>query len=366
MWYNKILNGGDALVFSCLRRFQIQDISEQGTEKKIVQTAGCCRFVYNHFVEEALAVYEKKHFFPYAKFHIADLPALKEEHPFLKDVDPYALERAIYQLSDAEKRFLDEKLDSQLPKKKTRAYGGSFKVKKPTVSADGKHISVPDYGVFKCALSRPPKGTILSGTISMTPSDEFYISLTCKFNPKEKQKTGAVVGIDLGVEEFAVTSDGDRFPNEHMYSRELKRLRRLQRALSRKLEAGKGADARPNEFKGHNITKNRLKIARIYEQIKNQMRDSIQKATTQLVERYDIICIENIDVSQIRGNKDYSKQMMDVLFYEFRRELEYKASWYGKTLVVVTGEDGASTEPHSASVEGARHLLEEGLKILNQ
>lgn len=221
---------------------------------------------------------------------------------------------------------------------------------------------MPGYGELKYAQSRSPGGgDIRYGTISVTPSGKYYISLTCSFYPRQKQKTGAAVGVDLGIEEFAVTSDGDNFPNEHAYSRELKRLRHLQRALSRKLEAAK--DALPGTTKGSNLKKNRLKIAKLHEKIANQMRDSVEKATTKLVEQYDVICIENIDVSKLKENKDYSRPMMDVIFYEFRHELEYKTEWYGKKLIVV----GNPVElPHPATVEGAKHLLKQGLKQLNR
>lgn len=336
-------------------KYRIYPNREQ--EKKIIQTAGCCRFVYNHFLEEALAVYEKKEYFPFAKFHIQALPALMEQNPFLREVDNDALVSAIYHLIDAEERYKKEQ--SGMPRKKRRGHGGSFKVKGPRVN--GGYIFVPGYGDIKYAESRPPKGNIRFGTISVTPTGKFYISLTCSFFPREKQKTGAAVGVDLGIKEFAVTSDGDNFPNEHAYSRELKKLRRLQRALSRKLEAGQ--DALPGTVKGSNLTENRLRIARLHEKIKNQMHDSVEKATTKLVEQYDIICIENIDVSEIKENRDYSRQMMDVLFYEFRRELEYKAMWYGKKVVPV-GE--LAIKPHPATVEGAKRLLEQGLKKLNR
>lgn len=340
-------------------KYRIYPNGEQS--KKIMQTAGCCRFIYNHFLEEALAVYEEKEYFPFAKYHIAALPALKEEHPFLKEVDNGALVSAIYQLADAEKRYQNGD-EWGKPRKKHRSSGGSFKVPAPRLN--GAYLYVPGYGNIKYVESRPPESNIRFGTISVTPSGKFYISLTCAFYPKAKKMTGAAVGVDLGIEEFAITSDGENFPNEHAYSKELKRLKRLNRAYSRKLEAAK--NAAPGTAKGSNLTENRLRIARLFEHVKNQMRDSIQKATTKLVEQYDIIFIEDIDVSKIRENRDYSRQMMDVLFYEFRRELDYKAKWYGKKLHVVQNEDGPAVLPHPATVEGAKRLLEEGLKQLNR
>lgn len=357
-----------AVVFLAYAGFKYRIYPNKEQEKKIIQTVGCCRFVYNHFLEEALAVFEKKHYFPFVKYHIEALPALMEENPFLKEVDRVALESAIYQLGDAENRYKQDvekrrKEDKDkpwgLPKKKTRGHGGSFKVRGPRLN--GNYIFAQGYGNLKFAESRPPAENIRFGTISVTPSGKYYISLTCAFNPGRKPKTGAAVGVDLGIEEFAVTSDGENFPNEHAYSRELEKLGRLQQALSRKLEAAK--DALPGTTKGSNIRKNRLRIARLHEKIKNQIHDSVNKATTKLVEQYDVICIEHIDVSELKENRDYSRQMMDVIFYEFRRQLEYKAEWYGKAVEVV---ETSRSQPHPATVKGAKLLLEMGLEQRNR
>lgn len=414
----------------------------------IAKTVECCRFVYNHFVEDAYAAcmsYRQANPIPTPfkrtrdwrnedagkqkalleqerERYLAALPALIRESPSLKEVDRYAIEGAIGDLVDAEKRFLDVDLDSELPKVKSGVYGGSFNatVKNVNViSKDGRGgrkvveeyvISTPVYGQLKCRRhkSRPPEGagrstetvsSLLPGgagnylkaryfnvpegvkrpvgaTISMAASGNYYISLGCATPMKKWRETGAVVGVDLGVgENFAVTSDGDTVPRffagrgkkdghanagghdrelQERHLREWKRVMRLQKALFRK------------DKTGHNYAKNRIEFARLHERIRHQMHDIIQKETTRLVENYDVICIENIDTSKIRENKSYSKQMLDSLFFEFRRELEYKTPWYGKTLIIVSADGAPSLTPRSASEESAKALLAAGLKALEK
>lgn len=136
-------------------------------------------------------------------------------------------------------------------------------------------------------------------------------------------KTGAAVGVDLGIKDLAITSDGVKYPNNRYTYQAEKRLARLQRELSRKSNGSKRWE------------KQRIKVARLQEHIANQRRDNIQKITTELIRNYDVICIEDLNASGMVKNHHLAKAVSDASFCEFRRELEYKAKWYGKQISAI-------------------------------
>lgn len=192
------------------------------------------------------------------------------------------------------------------------------------------------------------------------------------------ESTGAVVGVDLGIKDLAITSDGTKYDNnKYLYNSE-KRLKHLQRSLSRK---SKGSN---------NRNKARIKVARLHERIVNQRKDAMHKLTAELVRDYDVICIENLNVKGMMKNHHLAKSVADVSFTEFRRQLEYKSAWYGKTVIAIDrfypssqlcsccGYKNADTKNllvrswtcpkchtmHDRDVNAAKNILNEGLRML--
>ena len=131
------------------------------------------------------------------------------------------------------------------------------------------------------------------------------------------------IGIDLGLKDFAITSDGEKFPNLKYLKRSLKKLVKFQRGLSRKTKGG----SRWN--------KNRIKVARLYEYITNQRRDYLNKLSTLLIKTYNVICLEDLQVKNLVQNHKLAQATADVSWSEFVRLLDYKAQWYGRQLVKV-------------------------------
>jgi len=200
---------------------------------------------------------------------------------------------------------------------KSKCVGTNIKV------IDGA-MQLPKLGNVKCRVSRKVEGRVLSATVSQEASGKYYVSLCCTdVDIKPLPKTGAAVGIDLGIKDLAITSDGVKYDNLHSYRRNLKKLARLQRQLSRK---SKGSC---------NREKARVKIARLHEHIANQRNDAIHKMTTQLVRSNDIICIEDLSSKNMMKNHKLALHVADAAWGEIRRQLAYKADWYGKELVII-------------------------------
>ena len=169
-----------------------------------------------------------------------------------------------------------------------------------------------------------PQGRILNATISQEPSGKYYVSLCCTDVEIPKlEKTGKEIGIDLGIKSFAVTSSGETIPNPKYLQKSLNKLARLQRELSRKTRGSS------------NWNKARIKLARLQEHIANQRTDFLQKLSTKLIRENDVICIEDLQVKNMIRNHKLARNIADVSWSEFIRQLQYKADWYGKTIIKV-------------------------------
>lgn len=312
-------------------KFRLYPNKEQ--ENLIARTFGCCRFVFNHYLALRKETYEKTgetiNYYDCAK----DMTGLKqqEETLWLKEVDATALQCSLLDLDDAYQHFFRRVKKGEkpgYPKFKSRHHHKqSYKSKcvGTNIKVLDSAIQLPKLGRVKCRISRPVQGRILSATVSRTASGKYYVALCCRLGedlPK-LPSTGEVIGLDMGIKTFAVTSDGEAYEN-HKYRRQSeKKLRRLQRRLSRKTKGSA------------NWNKARIQVARCHEHIANQRQDMLHKLSTEIIRQNDVICIEDLAPKNMMRNHHLAKSLSDVSFGEFRRQLEYKASWYGKTVSVV-------------------------------
>ena len=297
------------------------------TQEILIQkTFGCVRIVYNYFLDKRITAYkEDKVTLTFNKCS-KELTKLKQELIWLKEPDKCSLQNALKNLDRAFQNFFDRE-NVGYPKFKSKknrhkSYRTSFTHN--NIAFEGNRIKLPKIGRVRIRDKQIPQGRILNATVSQTPSGKYFVSICCTDVEKPKfVRTDKYVGIDLGIKDFVITSDGDKYSNPKYLKQSLNKLAKLQKELSRKTRGGSNWD------------KARIKVARLHERITNQRKDMLNKLSSELVGKYDVICIEDLQVSNMVKNHNLAQSISDASWSEFVRQLEYKSKWYGKELIKV-------------------------------
>lgn len=285
------------------------------------KTFGCTRFVYNYFLGKRISLWNENGESTTRFKQDKELTELKQEIEWLREPDKCALQNAVKDLDVAYKNFFERK-ECGYPKFK-RKHGKKSYSTDSRVKVEENKVFLPKLKWVKCRVSKEIDGKIIGATIKQVPSGKYFVSIKYETEQALLPKTNKAVGVDIGIKELAITSDGHKFANNKRLKQSERKLARLQRQLSRKSK-----DSNRRE-------KARIKVAQQYEKIANQRMDDIHKTTTELVRNYDLICIEDLNVRGMMKNHRLAKSLSDVSMGEFQRQLAYKCEWYGKTLVKV-------------------------------
>lgn len=295
----------------------------------IRKTCGCARFVYNTTLAARQAAYKAGT--PLSGNDcVKMLPGLKLQYSWLKEVDSTALQSSVKNMDRAYQNFFESRKGNRkgkpvgFPQFKAKHHSKASFTSKVGLAVRDDAVKLPKLGWVKAKVSTMVQGRILNATVSITCSGKFFVSICCTdADIPQLPSTGAAVGLDVGIKDLVITSDGAKYANHKYLAKSEKKLAKLQRRLSRKPKGSRNRD------------KARLKVARLHEKIASQRNDYLHKLTTQLVRDYDIICVESLNVQGMLKNHSLAKAIADASWGEFCRQLQYKAAWQHKQIVEV-------------------------------
>ncbi len=300
--------------------------------QQIEKTFGCCRFVYNFFLAKSIKDYQESKTSNNYNQNSALLTEIKkdEKYKWLKEPEAMALQASIRNLDKAYRNFFKNVKQGSVPgfpkfKKKSskQSYKATYSTPTDFHCCENK-IFVPKLKWIKFRGKLDVKGVPLSATISRSASGKYFASICCKEVPIEEfNKTRSSIGIDLGIKDFAIMSDGYKVQNPKYLAKSSNKLKRLQRQMSNKQKGS------------NNRNKSRILLARQFEKVTNQRNDFLHKLSTDIVKNHDIICIEDLQVKNMVKNHNLARSISDASWSKFVEFLTYKCIWYGKQLVKI-------------------------------
>ena len=299
----------------------------------IDKTVGCCRFVHNQTLENCKQSYEQTKHFPSKKERSANLVPLKEANDFLKEVDACALQQSVRDLNSALDNFFKNRSHFGFPKFKSkhslkqsyRTPGGRSNIG----IIDNKHIKLPKVGKVKTKkFFMPDVYKIFNITVEKTPTGKYYASICIETEVHPLPKTEKQVGFDLGLKDLLIGSDGTRVERPKFSYAYKDKLAKEQRKLSKMRTKLERANLNLDECK--NYQKQKHKVAKLYEHIVNCAKDFNHKLSRKLVEEYDFLVFENLNVEGMKKNHYLAYSIVDVRWGQLVNFIKYKCLWYGK------------------------------------
>ena len=306
---------------------------------------GCTRFIWNKMLADKINYYQA------TKTTLNNTPAqYKKEFEWLKEVDSLALANVQQNLRVAYNQFF--KQGSGFPKFKKKGIKDSYTTnnQKGTVAITDSAVKLPKIGHINAKFPDKINGLIKSATISRKPSGKYFVSLLVETIVNELPKTQSNIGIDLGLTDFIVLSDGSKVANPKFLSKLQDKLAREQKILAKRRAAAKADQRKLSESR--NYQKQKLKVAKVYEKITNKRADFLHKLSFNIIKNHDVIAIEDLNVKGMVKNRKLAKAISDSSWSAFTTMLAYKAEWYGKELIKID-----RWFPSSKTCSNCDHLL---------
>jgi len=300
---------------------------------------GCCRFIYNWALDQKQKHYAETQKSISAYDIVKKLPDLKKEKEWLSEVYSQSLQKSVLNLDVAFTNFFKKKSD--FPKFKTKHHKQSFQYPQNVeIDFDKEIVILPKIKEVKIALSRKFKGQIKTCTVSKTTTGKFFISILTEdkkeLPPKPKIDPNKTIGIDLGLTNFIVTSDGTKVSNPK-FGLDQRRLKRWKRELARRTQwnGTEGTKGSRIEKSSQNRLKIKRKIAREQEKVVNQRTDFLHKLSTKLIRENQTICLEDLNVQGMMKNHCLANSIGRASWSQFESMLKYKSDWQGKNFIQI-------------------------------
>ena len=306
---------------------------------------GCTRFIWNKMLADKAEYYQEH------KVELKNTPAqYKKEFEWLKEVDSLALANVQQNLRAAYNTFF--KQGAGFPKFKKKGIKDNYTTnnQKGTVAVTQNTVKLPKIGHINAKFPDKINGLIKSATISRNPSGRYYVSLLVETIVNALPKTQSNIGIDLGLTDFIVLSDGTKVANPKFLAKLQDKLARAQKVLAKRREVAKAEQRKLSESR--NYQKQKLKVAKVYEKITNKRADFLHKLSFNIIKNHDVIAIEDLNVKGMVKNRKLAKAISDSSWSAFTTMLAYKAEWYGKELVKID-----RWFPSSKTCSNCDHLL---------
>lgn len=307
---------------------------------------GCCRFIYNWGLDKKIQSYkQEKKTIGYVEL-AHELTKLKNdgEHEWLKEVNNTSLQQSLRNLDAAFVRFFREKKGFPKFKSKKKNIESAKYISGVHFDFDNWKVKIPKIGWVKLCKNKTFDLSMKYGTLTVSKDKcgDYWCSIVVydvEEKPKTKVSIDNSVGIDLGIKDYAILSDGTKYGNPKYLEKGQKQLKKLQQRFARTEKKSKRHEAL------------RLKVAKCHRNIANRRSDFLHKLSTWLVKYYDTICLEDLNVEGMMKNKHLSNSIQSAAWSEFVRQLKYKSDWKGKNVIFI-----GRFEPSSKTCSKCGHV----------